>query len=419
MTAAMAPAPERQPELRAILRTTGYLAGSAFGSAATGVGFWVFAARLMSPEQLATQGAAVAMLLLVGELGQVNQHVSLPRALPGLGQGAVRSAVLRAYLVATGGSWIFSGAALIYRAVGVGPPLLEGLSTTALVLLMAAAPLWTLFSLQDSMLVGLGRAAWVPTENILYGMAKTIALVVLTWAGVPGALLLAWLVPAALLTVGINVLALRSSAVSPLGGGTAPVDSRDRALAVDYAGSVIGLSTLRLVPIVVLGFLGARSAAPFVLAWQMATVLEGAVGTVGIAFMASAAGLGRAVVGQASRNLLRRAVPLSLILPLLMAAGAPIAAWAFGASLERAALLLAILGLALPGRLILAVVTARMRLNGDSGSLFAVQAARLPAAAILCFGGAVLWDAAGVAAGHVVATTALALSCVVWLKRKP
>jgi O-antigen/teichoic acid export membrane protein len=71
-------------------------------------------------------------------------------------------------------------------------------------LFVVAVIMWTVFILQDSVLIGLRASRWVPVENILYSLVKLALIpafiVVLATEGV----FLAWLMPVVILIIAVN-----------------------------------------------------------------------------------------------------------------------------------------------------------------------------------------------------------------------
>jgi O-antigen/teichoic acid export membrane protein len=54
---------------------------------------------------------------------------------------------------------------------------------------------WTIFALQDSVLIGLRATKWVPVENILYAVAKLALLPAFVAVSVGGGIFFAWILP--------------------------------------------------------------------------------------------------------------------------------------------------------------------------------------------------------------------------------
>lgn len=167
-----------------------------------GFAYWIIAARLFSTNAVGAAGALVAATTLFAGIGQLNLSGMLMRFLPRAG-GKSRRLVLATYTFAatTAASLALIALTAIRLFASPGSPLrLDTLQSTVFVLAVAAT---AVFTIQDSVLVGLRRAVWVPVENGAFGIAKIVALFLLVPAGTAFALFSAWMIP---LTLTIPVI---------------------------------------------------------------------------------------------------------------------------------------------------------------------------------------------------------------------
>jgi O-antigen/teichoic acid export membrane protein len=168
-----------------------------------GFGYWIIAARLFSIYAIGVAGALVSAATLFSALGQLNLSGMLMRFLPGAG-GKSRRLVLLAYAYAATASALLAAASLLGIKIFAGstsPLRLGALQSLAFVLAVAAT---AIFTIQDSVLIGLRKAVWVPAENGAFGVAKIGILFVLALVG--GAaftIFAAWMIP---LTLTIPVI---------------------------------------------------------------------------------------------------------------------------------------------------------------------------------------------------------------------
>ena len=72
-----------------------------------------------------------------------------------------------------------------------------------------ATALWVVFQLQDSVLIGLGRADWVLTETVAFGVIKIVLLVALATALPDEGIFASWTLPLVVVVVAVNVLVFR------------------------------------------------------------------------------------------------------------------------------------------------------------------------------------------------------------------
>jgi O-antigen/teichoic acid export membrane protein len=169
-----------------------------------GFGYWIIAAHLFPTYAIGVAGALVAATTLFSGIGQLNLSGMLMRFLPKAG-GKSRRLVLSAYAFAATTSALLTVMSLIAIKIFASPtsPLrLDTVESTALVLAVAAT---AIFNIEDSVLVGLRQAIWVPAENGIFGIAKICILFVFAPVGTAFALFGAWMIP---LTLTIPVISV-------------------------------------------------------------------------------------------------------------------------------------------------------------------------------------------------------------------
>jgi O-antigen/teichoic acid export membrane protein len=206
-------------------------------------------------------GALVAATTLFSGIGQLNLSGMLMRFLP-KAAGKSRRLVLVTYAFAAIVSALLAAISLVVIRI-VAPPTsalhLDTAESAALVLAVAAT---AIFTIEDSVLVGLRRAVWVPVENGGFGIAKIGVLFVLAPIGTAFALFSAWMIP---LTLTIPII----SAV--LFGRFLPPASKPRRAALlgqqvrsniirfaigDAAGGLFTQTWTYLLPVVIIALLG-------------------------------------------------------------------------------------------------------------------------------------------------------------------
>jgi O-antigen/teichoic acid export membrane protein len=173
-------------------------------TAILGFGYWVIAARLFSTYAIGVAGALIAATTLFAGLGQLNLSGMVMRFLP-KAEGKSRRLVLLTYAYAACVSALFAALSLIgirYFASPASPLRLDTLQSTAFVLAVAAT---AIFTIQDSVLVGVRQAVWVPAENGAFGVAKIGILFVVAPLGTAFAVFSAWMIPLTLTIPAISV----------------------------------------------------------------------------------------------------------------------------------------------------------------------------------------------------------------------
>ena len=140
---------------------------SAGGTAVIGVVFWGVAAHLASTTAVGRTTAELAAMLLLATLAQLSYGSIFERFLPVAGK-FTRDFVMRAYVLCVAFAFIL---AIGYLLLGFGHSFLPT-SLGWRALFVAAVVLWTIFALQDSVLIGLRASRWVAIENIAFSLAK-------------------------------------------------------------------------------------------------------------------------------------------------------------------------------------------------------------------------------------------------------
>lgn len=172
---------------------------SSAGSAVIGVVFWAVAAHLTTPAAVGRTTAEIAAMLLLANLAQLSFGSIFERFLPIAGHltgGFVR----RAYSTCIAFAFIL---AIAYLILGFGNRFLPSAFIWR-VLFIASVVLWTIFALQDSVLIGLRESRWVAVENIGYSIVKLglLPLCVILSAG--QGIFVAWTVPLILTNLAVT-----------------------------------------------------------------------------------------------------------------------------------------------------------------------------------------------------------------------
>jgi O-antigen/teichoic acid export membrane protein len=140
---------------------------SSGGSALIGVVFWAVAAHLYPTAAVGRTTAALAAVLLLANLAQLSFGSIFERFLPVAGE-LTRNFVARAYVTCVSFGVVLT---IAYLFFGFGHSFLPS-SLVWRTFFVVAVVLWTIFALQDSVLVGLRASRWVAVENIGFGLVK-------------------------------------------------------------------------------------------------------------------------------------------------------------------------------------------------------------------------------------------------------
>ena len=244
-----------------------------------GFGYWLIAARLFSTYAVGVAGALIAATTLLSGIGQLNLSGMIMRFLP-TANGKSRRLVLVTYCFATGSSALLAAVSLAAIKIFADPgsPLrLNMLQATAFVLAVAAT---AIFTIEDSVLIGLRRAFWVPVENSVFGVAKILTLFLLAPVGSAFALFSAWMIPLTLTIPVISaVLFYKFLPPASLVGRASRLGQHARSMIIRFAAAdaMGGLFTqvwTYILPVLVATSLGASDNALFYTSFLMSSTVD-------------------------------------------------------------------------------------------------------------------------------------------------
>jgi O-antigen/teichoic acid export membrane protein len=296
-----APAGGAKERAQAIRRGGVALIANGAATGVLGIAFWVVAARLFGEVALGQNAALIAGMSMVSGLSQLNYTRSLSSLIPSARSGAVRL-VGRVYLVVSIVSLVLGALfAAILPEVSSRYSYLRPASLAIPGFALAVA-IWSIFTLEDTVLASARKASLVPVENGFFGLAKLGLLFVL--AAVKGgdlSIFLAWVLPLVFIVTPINIYNFRRALPALANLPVEPAPTTERWVKFDFAGYmfwVVGTSSL---PFLVLGFLGPIKAAGFYLPLTMASTVDLVTMNVGNAITAEVTRNGGRVDRHAAR----------------------------------------------------------------------------------------------------------------------
>lgn len=163
---------------------------SSAGSSTIGILFWGFAAHLATQAAVGRTTAEIAAMIVLTNLAQLSFGSIFERFLPIAGHltgGFVR----RAYAMCLVFAFILATA---YVIIGFGHRFLPSAFIWR-ALFVVSVVLWTIFALQDSVLIGLRASKWVAVENISYSIAKLALLPSCVVLSAAHGIFVAWVAP--------------------------------------------------------------------------------------------------------------------------------------------------------------------------------------------------------------------------------
>ncbi|MCP3854261.1 MAG: oligosaccharide flippase family protein [Actinomycetia bacterium] len=356
-------------------------------SSALGLLFWGVAARVLPTNDVGSGTAIVTSIVLLGNLATIGLRNGLIRFMSSSGRNA-------GHFITS--SYLLCATVALFIAVGFayGTPWwardltilrhdrLAGLAFAA------GTVVWTLFILQDSVLIGLRRAIWVPIENIVYSVVKLVLLIGLLATGA-WALPLSWCIPALVLIVPVNLLVfgrLMPGQEHGTDGAAFTPMAIARFSIGDFGADMIRLLGAEVVVLVVLGMRGVEDTAYVFFAITIASSGQLVTNNIVTAFVAESAArpaFGVELARRAGVNIARLIVPGALIGAL----AAPILLGALGSDYaDNGTSLLRLLMLDSIPLAVAALAAGWARFQQAAGSMVAISLGA--AAAPLC--GAVL-----------------------------
>ncbi len=244
------------------------LTASSVGNALTGLLCYVLSARLYPQDVVGQAAGLTSGLVLISAIASLDLHTALQRFLPGAGRSAGRL-VWGCYVTVA----VCSAAAAVPFVLVFGADLFGGNPGGGLVWYPASVGAWSVFALQDIVLLGLGAAILVPVENLAFGLMR-LGLVALLVGGGGYAVFASWLLPVALLIIVVNLVVWRrvlprfaaAAGPGPPGWDVATVA---RFVGGSHIGNLVGVASANLLPLIVVAHLGTEGNAVFYIAWMV------------------------------------------------------------------------------------------------------------------------------------------------------
>ncbi len=251
-------------------------------TSALGIVYWVLAARLYRADQVGINASVISSLVFLSGLAQLNLRPVLSRFIPVAGRRTARLALgsyASALLVAALAAVVFLLGSSIW-ASGGPIPIVRGEPLLATIF-VGGTMLWTIFSLQDGVLVGLRATVWLTVENVVFGIAKIAVIVALaTWPDARDiAIVASWLAPMVVAVAVVNLLMFRSLVPGhvrerPESSALVTAPRIARFAAADYLGSLFALTYLALLPVIVIDQVGVEAGGQFYIVWVIASSLQ-------------------------------------------------------------------------------------------------------------------------------------------------
>ena len=332
-----------------LLRLFGPAVIASFSASILGFVFWVVAARLYTPSQVGVTGATIALASGIGNAASGGLYAVLLRVLP------VHERPRRLLWAAS------ASAAAIGAIVGliVGILHVSRLSVSLLWLLIAvAASIWSLFSLQDSILLSLRKTRVLFLSNVGFGLAKLLLLVAFSGyaLGIAGA----WLLPLLLVVPAVAVVVDRVLAhATPTEAVAMKVTARH--VLAEYWNSFVVVASIAGVPIVATLVAGGAFSGLVYVCWTVYTASDMTSTWLSNAMVVSATEKGLDVRHAVRHG--RSMIPIMIAGSVVALVAAPIILDVFGSKYAPAVGLMRLLFLAFAIRVFVGIALAARRIQ--------------------------------------------------------
>lgn len=255
-------------------------------SSGLGLVYWMLVARFYDAHTAGLNAAGISAMLFFANLSQLNCTSALVRYLPKAGHFSglfVSYTYVISITVATILSLIF-----LIGVYAVIPSLSYLLSDPWITLwFMMGVISWCVFSLQDSVLIGLRKTVWVPIENILYSMVKIILLMSFAAPFAEQGILASWTIPTLITLIPVNWLIFNRFIPAHLqetAKQTESIQTREivEFVAGNFIGSLFIIASNRLTPVIVSLFATASATAYFFLPWTITSSVKLMINNMGL-----------------------------------------------------------------------------------------------------------------------------------------
>jgi O-antigen/teichoic acid export membrane protein len=367
-------------ELADPLARNGYaLIANSAATGLLGVVYWLLMARLYPTAAVGVASAAYAAMNLLAGFTALNFNGVLTRFIPQAGR-ETGSLIGRAYLVSMVAS-IGLAQLFVLTIHSWGPSYSELSGPLIGLLFIACVVAWAIFTLQDSVLIGLRGTSWVFLENSLFGVVKIVLLALLVSA-VPhhGGIYISWMLPVIVAVPLINMLIFRGLVPRHVAAtrDAEPPTRRQigRFLAGDYSGAMCQLAMVSLIPVVVAARTNAADTAYFYVAWVIAGIVDMIGINMGMSLTVEGA-FESASLADNCRKALRRVALMLTPCAVLLAALAPWWLRVFGhAYATHGTEVLELLAVATLPRAVTEVYLGALRAQNRTSQVAVIQAVR-------------------------------------------
>jgi O-antigen/teichoic acid export membrane protein/thiamine kinase-like enzyme len=386
-------------------------------SAVLGIIYWAAVAHLFSADVVGQNTAIISVVMLLSTLAEFSLKSAMTRFIPRAGR-RVRGLIIYTYLANVVLSFVI---AVVFFSLGSYFHFTSILlSETKLLpyLIFLAPAAWTIFYVQDGVLIGLRETKWVLYENLIYNVLKIILLGLIFFTGHRYGIVISWFLPTPILIVLVNWMVFFRYIPNRVAEKTdvkANITVKEVASSVgrDHIGTIFAETCIRLLPLLVLNLVGKDANAYFYQAWLIGNTIYLMAYNLASSFSVEASSNLQQIALYSRRILLQKA---RLIVPLAVGVFifAPIGLRIFGEDYaEQGTVLLRLLALAALPMILNIWYLGYARVTGELGGVIINQGLT----AVITLGLSYLWlptlgiTAVGIA--WLIAQTFVALIVIV------
>lgn len=389
-----------------------------------GVLFWAVATRIYDPEDVGLGNAMVFAMMLLASVFQMNMSNVAVRFLPQV-RDKLGLRIGQAYLIAASCSFV-AALAFAYLSPHLSseydffhdndwlPPVFA-LSTA----------LWAVFVVQDPVLMAVGRATWMPPENLAHSLGKFALLPVMYMIIPEQGLFLAWVLPLLIIVPVINWLIARIAvpqavlAQKDKAGGVLEAFGHPREMAKFMTQDFIGASATQIAiyatPLLTLALLGPTANAIYSAPFAMMSGMD----LLFVAVLTSLTAEGSRSperIKELIRLVVRRLIRIQIPLSIGVFIAAPLLLLPFAEEYrEQGTEVARIIAVAGIFRAVMLFYESVARLQGNGPRLLFVQVLNMVVLIVGCVVLADPWGINGIAAAWLFAAAITAITVSPWL----
>jgi O-antigen/teichoic acid export membrane protein len=361
-----------------LLRNAYALMLNTVATSGLGLVYWWLAARIYDQYNYGWNAAIIPTMTLLSSLAQLNMNNVLTRFVP-IARRRAGQLIVIAYGMAVLATALLASGFVTIDAASVTSRVARGTPAPFLFWFIASSMLWSVFALQDYVLIGLRASVWVFIENAIYGVLKIILLIVLFPLTAAYGIFLSWTLPLVLMIIPVNwligrrLLPARDTALLPA-DPEFRVGTITHYVTTDYLGAIFWLISTMMLPIVVLTIAGPEASGFFYTAWVIGFAIDLVAANMSTSLTVEGAHDQTQFAAVSQRALIQMA---RLIIPvvILSVIFAPQIMGVYGPSFaQNSTSLLRWLALGALPRMIVVLFISRSRVRNRTGQLALLQA---------------------------------------------